>query len=50
MRDTEMKDGRDGVGHRFRWRDLRGPPLFFLAVISAEGYEFTLSCGISFCL
>jgi hypothetical protein len=45
-----MKDGRDGVGHRFRWPGLRGPPLFFLAVISAEGYEFALSGGISFCL
>jgi hypothetical protein len=43
------KDARDGVGHRFRWPGLRGPPLFFLAVISAEGYELTLFCFIRFC-
>ena len=43
------KDVRDGVGHRFRWPGLRGPPLFFLAVISTEGYELALSCFISFC-
>jgi hypothetical protein len=36
------------VGHRFRWPGLRGPSLFFLAVISAKGYELALSCFISF--
>jgi hypothetical protein len=47
---AEERDAGGGAGHRFRWPGLRDPPLFFLAVISAEGYEFALSYGISFCL